>query len=88
MFQRIARFSFQENNKDTKETFLSKCYNPFMLDAESRSDDTEFEAVYHLDGFEYKYGFTYNSHKITSEWLYSTNLSTIMLCLFVDKLVL
>ena len=85
MFQRIARFSFQENNKDTKETFLSKCYNPFMLDAESRFDDTEFEAVYHLDGFEYKYGFTYNSHKITSEWLYSTNLSTNRQSIIVER---
>lgn len=84
-FQRIARFSFQENNKDTKETFLSKCYNPFMLDIGSRSDDTEFEAVYHLDGFEYKYGFTYNSHRITSEWLYSTNLSTNRQSIIVER---
>ena len=76
MFQKISRYSFQENNKDKKETFLSKCYNPFMLDIESTSEDTEFEAVYHDDGFEYKYGFTYNREKITSEWLYSTNLST------------
>lgn len=84
-FQRIARFSFQENNKDTKETFLSKCYNPFMLDIGSRSDDTEFEAVYHLDGFEYKYGFTYNSHRITSEWLYSTKLSTNRQSIIVER---
>ena len=76
MFQKIARHSFQENNKDSKETFLSKCYNPFMLDVESTSDDTEFEAVYHDDGFEYKYGFSYNREAITSEWLYKTNLST------------
>ena len=76
MFQRIARHSFQENNKDSKENFLSKCYNPFMLDVESTLDDTEFEAVYHDDGFEYKYGFSYNRETITSEWLYRTNLST------------
>ncbi len=75
-FQKIARYSFQENNKDKKETFLSKCYNPFMLDANTSSGDTEFEAVYHEDGFEYRYGFTYNREKITSEWLYRTNLIT------------
>ena len=76
MFQKIARHSFQENNKDKKETFLSKCYNPFMLDTESTTEDTEFEAVYHDDEFEYKYGFSYNKERITSEWLYRTNLST------------
>lgn len=75
-FQKIARYSFQENNKDKKETFLSKCYNPFMLDTIASSSDTEFEAVYHEDGFEFKYGFTYNRQEITSEWLYRTNLST------------
>ncbi len=76
MFQKIAKSSFQENNKDTKETFLSKCYNPFMLDVESRSNDTEFEAVYHFAGYEYRYGFTYNKKRITSEWLYKTSLSS------------
>ena len=75
-FLKVVRFSFQENNKDTKESFLSKCYNPFMLDIETTVEDTEFEAVYHNDGFEYKYGFSYNGQKITSEWLYSTNLTT------------
>ena len=76
MFQKIARKSFQENNKDKKETFLSKCYNPFMLDVDSASSDTEFEAVYHENNYEYRYGFTYNKEKITSEWLYRINLST------------
>ena len=76
MFRKIARHSFQENNKDKKESFLSKCYNPFMLDVESVSTDTEFEAVYHEDNYEFRYGFTYNKEKITSEWLYRTNLAT------------
>ncbi len=75
MFQKIARYSFQENNKDKKETFLSKSYNPFMLDKEA-AEDTEFEAVYHESGYEFRYGFTYNSQEITSEWLYRINLST------------
>ena len=75
-FQKITRHSFQENNKDKKESFLSKCYNPFMLDVESVSTDTEFEAVYHEDNYEFRYGFSYNKEKITSEWLYRTSLTT------------
>lgn len=76
MFRKITSQSFQQNNKDKKETFLSKCYNPFMLDVEAVTKDTEFEAVYHDDGFEYRYGFTYNKKKITAEWLYRTSLTT------------
>lgn len=76
MFIKIASQSFQQNNKDKKESFLSKCYNPFMLDVETVTEDTEFEAVYHDEGFEYRYGFAYNKKKITAEWLYRTSLTT------------
>ena len=86
MFQRIAKYSFQKNNKDKKETFLSKCYNPFMLDKEAE-DDTEFEAVYHEGGYEFRYGFTYNSQKITAEWLYRINLSTNRQSIILERSV-
>lgn len=85
MFQKIARHSFQENNKDKKETFLSKCYNPFMLDSNSVSEDTEFEAIFQEKRYEFKYGFTYNKQRITSEWLYRTDLSTNRQSIIVER---
>src|ERR1039457_6906281 len=45
-------------------------WDPFMLDDESRSGETEFEASVVIDEVEYRYGFQFNETLISEEWLY------------------
>ena len=50
-------------------------YEPFLLDEESRNNDTEFEAEFTIrggGGIEqlYRYGFTFSGSLITEEWLH------------------
>jgi len=45
-------------------------WDPFMLDDESRSGVTEFEASVVIDDVEYRYGFRFNETTISEEWLY------------------
>lgn len=44
---------------------------PFRLSAQNRSQDSEFELHFIAEGVRYQYGFTLNSERITSEWLYA-----------------
>ncbi|NMX92668.1 MULTISPECIES: ATP-binding protein [unclassified Pseudomonas] len=44
---------------------------PFRLSYESRSSDSEFEVNFFEEGVRYEFGFTANSERITSEWLYA-----------------
>ncbi len=74
-FRTIVGGSFKQNEKE-EEPFLSQWYFPFLLDQNSIEDDTEFEAVYRLNGNEYRYGFIYNKTKIKYEWLYKKSLKT------------
>src|SRR5699024_12062646 len=39
-------------------------------------ENSEFQIVEILDGFEYRYGFEYNAECIVAEWLYRKNLDT------------
>lgn len=41
----------------------------FRLDATSKSQDSEFEATFLIDGVRYQYGFSLNSERITREYL-------------------
>jgi len=41
-----------------------------MLDEDSRSGETEFEASFVIDGVEHRYGFLFNQTAISDEWLY------------------
>lgn len=43
---------------------------PFMLDDNSRSGETEFEASVLIDDVEYRYGFCFSDTSISKEWLY------------------
>ena len=56
-----------------KRPFISDCYVPFALSG--RKEDTEFEAEFDVGETRFRYGFTYNSKEVTSEWLYTFNLS-------------
>jgi len=41
-----------------------------------KKENSEFEIIEIVDGFEYKYGFEYNDKRIVSEWLYRKSLET------------
>lgn len=45
--------------------------SPFKLDAASRNEDTEFEIHFIAEEVRYQYGFSLNTKRITSEWLYA-----------------
>jgi AAA15 family ATPase/GTPase len=45
-------------------------WDPFMLDENSRSSETEYEASVVIDDVEYRYGFRLNETAISEEWLY------------------
>ena len=74
-FRKIVSDSFRRNNKDQDESVL-EWYYPFFFDNDSLEADTEFEATYHWEDNEYRYGFIYNSESIKYEWLYKRSLST------------
>lgn len=44
-------------------------YTPFLLDADSRNQPTQFEITLLLDGVRYQYGFAYDGERIREEWL-------------------
>lgn len=73
-FLKIVQDSFHKNNKDKEESILAQYHYPFFFDEESYGADTEFEAVYHLEDNEYRYGFIYNDTCIKYEWLYKKSL--------------
>lgn len=72
-FQRIVRESLN-NVDDGEATALETYYNPFSF--ESNNENSEFQIVYILDDFEYRYGFEYNAKCIVAEWLYRKSLNT------------
>lgn len=75
-FLSIVQGSFQRKNKENSKSVLSQHYFPFLFDEKSCESDTEFEAVYHIDGNEYRYGFIYNKNQIEYEWLYRKSIVT------------
>ena len=56
-------------------------YEPFLLDEESRNNDTEFEAEFIVDAgqnveLHYRYGFSFSGKIISEEWLYRQERNT------------
>lgn len=45
-------------------------YDPFKLNLTSRKEPTKFEIVFLQKGIRYRYGFSYNEHQITEEYLF------------------
>lgn len=76
-FVHLARNSFQQNNKDEKESVLKDLYFPFRLDDQSDALDIEFEGIYAQDGYEYRYGYAFNHKCIASEWLYTRSSPSV-----------
>lgn len=75
-FSDIVRMSFQKKDKNDSESVLEQNYYPFFSDSKSCEADTEFEAVFHSEGSEYRYGFIYNRKRIEYEWLYKRSIAT------------
>lgn len=73
VFSNIALRSFYNKNKESAASAISQYYFPFAFDDVSDQSDSEFEAIYQMNGLEYRYGFTYNAERVEYEWLYRTS---------------
>ena len=70
MMRQMVLDSVRLNPDDTLDG-----YEPFLLDEESRDNDTEFEAEFIADTgqyvkLHYRYGFSFSGKIISEEWLY------------------
>ena len=70
MMRQMVLDSVRLNPDDTLDE-----YEPFLLDEESRNNDTEFEVEFILFGshsvkLRYRYGFSFSNKIISEEWLY------------------
>lgn len=70
MMRQMVLNSVRLNPDDTLDE-----YEPFLLDEESRNNDTEFEAEFIADTgqnveLHYRYGFSFSGKIISEEWLY------------------
>ena len=70
MMRQMVLNSVRLNPGDTLDE-----YEPFLLDEESRNNDTEFEAEFIVDTgqnveLHYRYGFSFSGKIISEEWLY------------------
>lgn len=72
-FQNIILKSFN-NVANGGRTSIDEYYFPFRFEEED--ENSEFEIVVIRGGFEYRYGFEYNSQFIVTEWLYRKSLTT------------
>lgn len=73
-FQKIIAESLN-NVDDGNNTAIKNYYLPFLFEKDN-CENSEFQIVEILDGFEYRYGFEYNAECIVAEWLYRKNLNT------------
>ena len=83
MMRQMVLDSVRLNPDDTLDE-----YEPFLLDEESRNNDTEFEAEFIVDtGYNvelhYRYGFSFSGKLISEEWLYRQKEDTNEIELFV-----
>ncbi|MCM1112998.1 MAG: ATP-binding protein [Muribaculum sp.] len=72
-FQAIIMESLN-NADDSSKKAISKYYKPFLF--EDGYENSEFQIVEIVDGYEYRYGFEYNAVCIVEEWLYKKSLKT------------
>lgn len=72
-FQAIITESLNNANDDSKKA-ISKYYKPFLF--EDDYENSEFQIVEIVDGYEYQYGFEYNAECIVTEWFYRKSLKT------------
>lgn len=84
-FSSIVRNSFHNKSKENASSTISQYYFPFAFDDVSDQSDSEFEAIYQVNGFEYRYGFTYNAKRVEYEWLYRTSLASKRLSRILER---
>ena len=72
-FQEIIRESFDSVSGDEYKA-IQRNYQPFEFT--ENKENTEFEIIFTMDEFEYKYGFEYNDIEVVNEWLYRKNNET------------
>ena len=73
-FQKIIRESLN-NSDDAGNTVIQNLHIPFSFE-NGEGENSEFQIVEIIEGFEYRYGFEYNEDCIVKEWLYGKNLKT------------
>lgn len=81
-FQEIIKKSLN-NTESEEESVLSEFYMPFSF--EKNEENSEFQIVEILDGYEYTYGFEYNANCIVTEWLYRKNLETNRMTIILER---
>jgi AAA15 family ATPase/GTPase len=72
LLKAMAAFSFiiSASQKRWDSSDKIPAWDPFMLDEDSRSGETEFEASVVINDLEYRYGFRFNESSFSEEWLY------------------
>ncbi len=60
----------RDNNKIQTYNFWKNSYDTFKLSTESTKLPSFFEAVFILNGIQYRYGVELNANEILDEWLY------------------
>jgi hypothetical protein len=72
LLRAMAEFSLiiSVSQKRWDESDKIPTWDPFLLDDESSSGETEFEASVVIKDVEYRYGFRFNEISFTEEWLY------------------
>lgn len=81
-FKRIVAESFN-NISEGKTPAIDEYYFPFSF--EQNKENSEFEIILILGGYEYKYGFEYNDKCIVSEWMYRKNIDTNRNTVIVER---
>jgi hypothetical protein len=69
IFALMTMQQFVLNSTRLLEAQFREQYTPFMLDADSRHQATQFEITLLLDGVRYQYGFVHDAERICGEWL-------------------
>ena len=82
-FQRIIAESFNNSNING-ENALEAYYFPFEFDDDM--ENSEYQVIKIVNGFEYKYGFEFNGTEIVSEWMYRKNLETNRITIILERL--
>ncbi len=72
-FQQIIIQSMN-NVEDGKDKAIVRYYEPFKFEKEN--NNSEFQIIEIIDGYEYRYGYEYNAECIVMEWLYRKSLKT------------
>ena len=73
-------FDFMRNvvldSANNVSTWRAK-YDTFRLNTASAKSDSSFEAVFVMDGIQYRYGFEVNGKQIMSEWLFRKKVKEV-----------